>query len=97
MQTYNVVKFMVKVRLMEKSVKSHVGRVMVQKVITQYNALGTTWKKKQNNHPIHPAMVDGVGGDESGGGGRWEAAMPVPPDKLAVMAGALAASEKAEE
>lgn len=31
---------MVNVRLMEKSVKSHVGSVMVEKVITQYNTLG---------------------------------------------------------
>lgn len=28
-------KFMVKVRLIEKRVKSHVGRVMVQKVMSQ--------------------------------------------------------------
>ena len=59
--------------------------------------LGTTWKKKANNQPIHPAMVEGVGGDDRGGGGRWEAAMPVTPDRLAVMAGARAAREKAEE
>jgi len=42
-------------------------------------------------------MLEGVGGDDRGGGGRWEAAMPVTPDKLAVMAGARAAREKAEE
>ena len=30
-----MVKFMVKVKLIEKSVKSHVGRVMVEKVINQ--------------------------------------------------------------
>lgn len=42
-------------------------------------------------------MVDGVGGDDRGGGGRWEAEMPDTPDRLAVMAGALAAREKAEE
>ena len=40
--TYKVVKFMVKVRLIEKRVKSHVGRVMVVKVITQYRKLGIT-------------------------------------------------------
>ena len=56
-----------------------------------------TWKKKKNNHAIQPAMVDGVGGDDRGGGGRWEAEMPDTPDRLAVMAGALAAREKAEE
>lgn len=33
--TYKVVKFMVKVKLMEKSVKSHVGSVIVQKVMIQ--------------------------------------------------------------
>jgi hypothetical protein len=37
-----VVKFMVNVKLMEKSVKSHVGRVMVEKVMTQYKTLGIT-------------------------------------------------------
>lgn len=35
MLTYRVVKFMVKVRLMEKRVKRMVGRVMVEKVTTQ--------------------------------------------------------------
>lgn len=34
-KTYRVVKFMVKVKLMEKSVNSHEGRVMVPKVMTQ--------------------------------------------------------------
>lgn len=34
-QTYRVVKFIVKVRLMEKRVKSQVGRVMVVKVMIQ--------------------------------------------------------------
>lgn len=33
--TYRVVKFMVKVRLMEKRVKRMVGRVMVEKVTIQ--------------------------------------------------------------
>lgn len=40
--TYRVVKFMVKVKLMEKSVKSHVGSVMVEKVMSQYRQRGTT-------------------------------------------------------
>ena len=42
MGTYKVVKFMVKVRLIEKRVKSHVGSVMVVKVIAQYRKLGIT-------------------------------------------------------
>lgn len=54
--TYRVVKFIVKVRLMEKSVNSQVGRVMVVKVITQYRALGTTWKKKRKRRPADSAM-----------------------------------------
>lgn len=33
---------MVKVKLMEKRVKSHVGKVMVVKVINQYRPRGTT-------------------------------------------------------
>jgi len=37
-----VVKFIVKVKLMEKSVNSHVGKVMVVKVINQYKPRGTT-------------------------------------------------------
>lgn len=67
-----MVKFMVNVRLMEKSVKSHVGRVMVEKVMIQYKTLGITWKMKVNTHPIHPAMVEGVGGGRGGGGRRVE-------------------------
>jgi hypothetical protein len=68
-RTYRVVKFIVNVRLIENSVKSHVGRVMVQKVMAQYRMLGMTWKTKENTHPIHPTMVEGAGGG-SGGGGR---------------------------
>lgn len=34
-KTYTVVKFMVNVKLMEKSVKSHVGSVIVEKVMIQ--------------------------------------------------------------
>lgn len=34
--TYRVVKFMVKVKLIEKSVNSHVGKVIVAKAINQY-------------------------------------------------------------
>jgi hypothetical protein len=57
-----VVKFMVKVKLMENSVNNHVGSVMVAKVMTQYRTLGTVWKMKVNTHPIHPAIVEGIGG-----------------------------------
>jgi hypothetical protein len=62
---------MVKVKLMEKSVNSHVGNVMVAKVIIQYRTLGTVWKMKLNTHPIHPAIVEGLGGN----GVRGEAAI----------------------
>jgi hypothetical protein len=37
-----VVKFIVKVRLIEKSVKSHVGNVIVVKVMSQYKPRGMT-------------------------------------------------------
>lgn len=60
---------MVNVKLMEKSVKSHVGSVMVVKVMIQYNPRGITWKMKVNTQVIHPAMVEGVGGRKGGGGG----------------------------
>ena len=66
-KTYSVVAFMVNVKLMEKSVKSHVGSVMVEKVMNQYSPRGTTWKAKVNTQPIHPAMVEGVGGGKGGG------------------------------
>lgn len=52
-----MVKFIVKVRLIEKRVKSQVGRVMVVKVIIQYKTLGTTWKKKRKRRPAESAMV----------------------------------------
>lgn len=41
-ETYRVVKFMVKVRLIENNVNSHVGSVMVVKVMSQYSARGMT-------------------------------------------------------
>jgi hypothetical protein len=81
------VKFIVNVRLMEKRVNSHVGNVMVEKVMTQYRTLGMTWKKKEKTHPIHPAMAVGIGG--KGGGGRWEML------KLAVTAEADVARDSA--
>lgn len=78
---------MVKVKLMENRVKSHVGRVMVEKVMIQYKRLGMPWKRRENTQPIHPTMLVGFGGD-TGGGGRWELAKPERPERLAVMAGA---------
>lgn len=62
-----MVKFMVKVRLIENNVNSHVGSVMVVKVMSQYRARGMTWKVKVNTQPIHPAIVDGIGGGKGGG------------------------------
>lgn len=40
MITYSVVKFIVNVKLIEKSVKSHVGNVMVVKAMIQYSPRG---------------------------------------------------------
>jgi hypothetical protein len=54
--TYRVVKFMVKVKLMEKSVNSHVGRVYV----TQYKTVGSTLKMDRITRPKRPKLVDGV-------------------------------------
>lgn len=87
-------KFIVNVRLIEKSVNSHVGKVMVEKVTIQYRMLGMTWKTKVNTQPIHPTMVEGAGGG-NGGGGRWEE-KPDTTEKLAVKAGIEVASDRAE-
>ena len=84
--SYSVVKFIVNVKLMEKSVKSHVGSVIVEKVITQYKTLGIVWKTREKTQPIHPTMVVGVGGDNNGGGGRWLEKLG-KPETLALMAG----------
>jgi hypothetical protein len=54
--TYKVVKFMVKVRLMEKSVNSHAGRVYV----IQYKMVGSTLKTERLMRPSKPNVVDGV-------------------------------------
>lgn len=89
-----MVKFIVKVKLIEKSVNSHVGSVMVANVITQYRTLGMTWKKKENTHPNHPAMVEGVGGG-NGGGGIREFEKVEAREKLAAMAGADRARDEA--
>lgn len=61
-RTYSVVKFMVNVKLMEKSVNSPVGSVMVVKVMTQYRKLGTAWKTKRKRRPRTPGMIVGTGG-----------------------------------
>lgn len=84
---------MVKVKLMEKRVKSHVGRVMVEKVMIQYKRLGMPWKSRENTQPIHPTILVGFGGD-TGGGGRWELVKPERPERLAVMAGARGTSDE---
>jgi hypothetical protein len=65
--TYSVVKFIVNVKLIEKSVKSHVGNVMVVKAMIQYSPRGSVWKTKANTQVIHPAIVEGVGGRKGGG------------------------------
>jgi hypothetical protein len=47
---------MVKVKLMEKSVNSHVGKVYV----IQYNMVGSTLKMERTTRPSRPKLVDGV-------------------------------------
>lgn len=59
-----VVKFMVKVRLIEKSVKSQVGTVIVAKPITQNSRLGTVWKMKTSRRPTTPGIASPVGGTD---------------------------------
>jgi hypothetical protein len=54
---YRVVKFIVKVRLMEKRVNSHVGKVYV----TQYRMVGSTLKMDRMTRPSRPKVVGGVG------------------------------------
>jgi hypothetical protein len=55
--THRVVKFMVKVKLMENSVKSHVGRVMVVKVISQKRRPGMILKMKSTDRPSEANIV----------------------------------------
>lgn len=47
---------MVKVKLIEKSVKSHVGKVYV----TQYRIVGSTLKMDRITRPSRPKVVEGV-------------------------------------
>jgi hypothetical protein len=51
-RTYIVVKFKVKVMLIEKKVNSHVGSVMVTNVIIQYKAPGITFSTASIMFPI---------------------------------------------
>ena len=51
MITYNVVKFIVKVKLVENSVKSHVGRVIDTNVTSQYRTLGITFTPTRRKRP----------------------------------------------
>jgi hypothetical protein len=53
---YKVVKFMVKVKLIEKRVKSRVGRVMVVNVMIQYRAPGKTPKTVRTTREIRPRV-----------------------------------------
>jgi hypothetical protein len=50
------VKFIVKVKLMEKSVNNHVGKVYV----IQYKMVGSTLKMERTTRPSRPKLVDGV-------------------------------------
>lgn len=54
--TYKDVKLMVKVKLMEKSVNNHVGKVYV----TQYRIVGSTLKMDRITRPSRPKLVEGV-------------------------------------
>ena len=55
-QTHRVVKFMVKVKLVENSVKSHVGSVIVENVMSQYSTPGTTRKVNSIRRPEAPRI-----------------------------------------
>lgn len=87
-------KFIVNVRLIEKSVKSHVGNVMVVKAMVQYSPRGIVWKTKANTQVIHPAIVEGVGGRE--GGGWVDTADRAVVVEEEVTAAAAVASDRAE-
>jgi hypothetical protein len=54
--SYKVVKFIVKVKLIEKSVNSHAGNVYV----IQYKMVGSTLKTERMTRPSKPEVVDGV-------------------------------------
>jgi hypothetical protein len=54
--THRVVKFIVKVKLMENSVNSHVGSVMVAKVISQKRMPGMKLKSDRTGRPKEANM-----------------------------------------
>lgn len=54
LETNRVVKFMVNVRLIEKRVKSHVGRVMVVNVTIQYSRPGKIRSEASTARPRSP-------------------------------------------
>lgn len=58
---YRVVKFMVKVKLIENKVKSHVGSVMVVKVIIQYSAPGSTVRMLSITRASRPNVEEDAG------------------------------------
>lgn len=58
---YKVVKFIVKVRLMENNVNSHVGKVIVVNVMNQYKAPGSTRRTLRMTRASRPKVEDGVG------------------------------------
>ena len=55
-ETDSVVAFMVNVRLVEKSVKSHVGRVMLVNVTVQYSTAGISLRTEINSLAVDPHM-----------------------------------------
>jgi hypothetical protein len=57
-RTHRVVKFMVKVKLMENRVNSHVGRVMVAKVMTQKRRPGIMRKTNSTDRQIQTNIVE---------------------------------------
>ncbi len=52
------------VKLMEKSVNSHDGRVMVMKVMSQNNILGINRRRKKTKRPMRPSHE--LGGEAAG-------------------------------
>jgi hypothetical protein len=57
-EAYSVVKFIVNVKLMENSVNSHVGSVIVVKVMSQYRAPGITLRMKRSSLPNRPSSEE---------------------------------------
>ena len=93
--TYKVVKFIVKVKLVEKRVKSHVGRVIVVKVTSQYRIPGRTRARNRIERPINPSQVlEGVPSGVVASAEAWVSAvleaLPMrelsPFDVVAIMA-----------